>query len=106
MKKTLTMNGINGSFAGDIEIKWNYRSESKLVQQPVTHDEVMRAFTYHKVVGSIGAELFEGSEFQNENLVWQYIDEIEKKINARLHILANVPKTRTLLEQLQDKGFK
>ncbi len=100
------MSGINGTFTGEIQIKWNARAETKEVQQPVTHDEIMRTFQHHKVTGSVGAELFESPEFQNENLVWQYIDEIERKINARLHILANVPKTQTLIERLQDKGFK
>lgn len=106
MKKTFEQTGINGTFKGLVEVLFNYRKEDKEVHNRSTHDEEMRTFSYHRVIGFVEGERFESDEFQNENLVWQYIEEIEKKVNAKLHQLANVPKVKTLTEQLKDKGYE
>lgn len=106
MKKEITDTGINGTFRGTVEVKFNYRKEKKEVHNRSTHDEEMRTFSYHKVVGLVDGEKFESKDFQNENLVWQFIDEIEKKVSTKLHLLARVPKTQTLIEQLKAKGYE
>lgn len=108
MEKKITVSGINGTFEGTISIKFNDRTEIKEVHNPSTHEEEKRTVHYHRVYGTIKGnnEIIRSEEFQNENLVWQWIDTVEKKISAKLHLLANVPKEKSLREMLYDKGFK
>ncbi len=107
MEKKISMTGINGTFEGTITIKFNDRTETKEVHNRSTHDEEKRTFTYHRVYGTVknDKEIIRSEEFQNENLVWQYIEAVEKQITRKLHLLANVPKEQSLKEQLQSKGF-
>lgn len=104
-KKQLEMSGINGRFTASVEVLFNYRTQTKEVHNPSTHDEEKRTFSYHIVYGYIGGDKIESPEFQNEALVWQYIDEVEKKVSDQLFRLANIPKTQTLTEQLCGHGF-
>lgn len=106
MIKEFIETSINGVFKGTVEVKFNYRSAHKEVHNPSTHDEEMKTFSYHKVIGFVGAERFESEDFRNENLVWQFIDEIEKKVKAKLYLLAKTPKVRSLTEQLNAKGYE
>lgn len=106
MQKEFTDTGINGTFRGLVEVKFNCKKEQREVHNRSTHDEEMKTFSYHQVVGFVEGERFESEYFQNENLVWQFIDEIEKKVKTKLHLLAKVPKTQTLTEQLNAKGYE
>lgn len=105
MKKILTDSGINGTFTGTVEVKFNYRKETKEVHNRLTHEEEKRTFNLHCVVGEVEGELIQSADFRNENLVWQFIDEIEKKVGAKLHLLARVPPHKSLTEQLKDNGY-
>jgi|SRR6187399_694576 hypothetical protein len=105
-KKTMQMTGINGTFDATLEVLFNYKTETKPVENRIMHEQVITTFNYHTVRGVVGSDQFYSQDFLNEDNVWQYIDEVEKKINAKLHQLANVPKTLSIAEQLQTKGFK
>lgn len=107
MTKKITIKGINGTFEGIISVRFNERSEVKAVHNRSTHEEEKRSFSYHRVYGNIDGdrEIIRSEEFQNENLVWQHITGVENKIREKLHLLANVPKEKSLIEMLNDKGF-
>ena len=106
MKKTITKSGMNGTFTGSIDIKFNHRSENRTVHNPSTHEDDIKNVGIHIVTGQVGTETFKSKEFENENLVWQEIEDIENKVNSKLHQLANVPVKQNLTEQLKQKGFK
>ena len=107
MEKKISITGINGTFDGTITIKFNDRTETKEVHNRSTHDEEKRTFIYHRVYGTVKGdnEIIRSEEFQNENLVWQHIEAVEKQLARKLHLLANVPKEQSLKEQLQSKCF-
>lgn len=107
MEKQISITGMNGTFEGRISIKFNDRTETKEVHNRSTHDEEKRTFYYHRVYGTVKGdkEIIRSEEFQNENLVWQHIEAVEKRLTAKLHLLANVPKEKSLVEMLQSKGF-
>ncbi len=106
MKKTLTDTGINGTFSGTVEVKLNYRTGVIDAHNPSTHEDYKKEVSCHIVVGEACGENFASKEFINENLVWQYIEEIEKKVKLKLHMKAKVPKPDTLVEQLMQKGYE
>lgn len=105
MKKTIEITGVNGTFKGLVEVKLNYRSEPKQTTHAVTHDDITVIEKYHMVAGYAEGETFQSKDFMNENLVWQHIDEIEKKVNYKLRCLANDQKHESIQEQLAKKGY-
>src|SRR5438874_38087 len=105
MKKVITVTGVNGTFAGTVEIKFNYRTDIKEVHNRSTHDEEERKFSYNIVIGTVDGQQFKSEEFINENFIWQHIKTVESKVTATLRKLADEPKEKTLVEQLKDKGY-
>lgn len=107
LKKEISESGINGTFNGTLMVMLNYRSHTKEVTNPVLHEEVTRKFMLHKVTGSVlSTTVIESEDFTNENLVWQFIDDVEKKLRVVLRRMAHDVKVKTIEDQLKEKGFK
>lgn len=104
-KKTLIMSGINGTFEGAVEIKFNHRTEKKEVHNRMTHDEVTKLFSYHLIVGRVEDNDIGSVEVQANDLCLRHLDDMEKRVNAELRILADAPKVKSIEEQLTDKGY-
>jgi hypothetical protein len=107
MKKTISVTGPNGTFSGTIEVRFNDKSENKLVNNPSTHETEQRRFRFHRVYGHLPDEKepIVSELFTNETSVWSHIEFVEQKLRGKLKCLANDPKEKSIINQLKEQGF-
>lgn len=107
MKKSITREGLNGTFKGTVEVKFCARKKQKTVTHAYTHDDSTTTTYYHKVFGYIeGKGLFcESNEFTNKEDVFLHLAKVEKEIEVELHRLATTIHKKTVEQELRDMGY-
>lgn len=106
MKKSLESTGPNGTYRGIVEIFFDYRTESREVHNPSTHDEEKRMFSYHRVVGYVEGHQTPSEDFLDKRDAPKYCEQIEKIVMKKLYSLANDQITATYLDILKSNGYK
>lgn len=106
MKKEFTKTGVNGTFTGQVEVIFNYRSEIREVHNRSTHDEEKRKFTYGIVKGRADTMKFDDIEFLDTSTALGLAEAMEFKVEGHLQKLADNAKRKTVQEELSEKGYR
>ncbi len=104
MIKQVSVTGPNGRFEGTIQVV--KKTGVKPVTNASTHDEEMRPYTNYEVYATVGNKIY-GTHLKGilEHAVLSSISVVEKELEAYLERLANMRTSRTLEDQLSERGF-
>lgn len=106
MKKQINRTGQNGVFRGEINVIMNYKTETREVHNHILHEEVKKAFTLHKITGTINGKHWKTiDEIDSESMLENEIEKFEKDFISHLEFIANEPPRKTFTERMNERGF-
>lgn len=102
MKKTLN----RGPFKGEIVISMNYKTTTKTVHNPSTHDDDKRTFSLHKVETFVNGSPWEAiREIIDEGTLEKEAARLEEKLLAELNRMNTNDQVKNFNQRMQEKGF-
>lgn len=108
MQKRISVSGKFGKHTGVIKVTTNYKSETKSVHNPSTHEDNDVKVFYHKVEAlyADGKVYRVKEKLKNKDEILKAADDLEKDFTNWLKELANTEPKVTLEDELKNRGYE
>lgn len=105
--KTKKITGQYGTSDISVEVTPNYKSVTKNVHQPVTHDEVPRTIWQHSIKGYINNSLkFDEISETGEDACIKRAEAIFANLKETAGLLVNRPPSKNFIQTLKELGYE